>query len=223
MIGDSNDMRARLAALLPLRWFPDATPVLSALLSGLSDGWAWLYSMLEYVRQQTRIGTATDSFVDLISEDFFGAALPRKAGETDAAFRTRIQAAMFQPRATRPALVATLTNLTGRAPGVFEPARPADTGAYGQASGYAAAGGWGSIALPFQVFVTAYRPFGVGTAFVGGWGTNLSGTAPGGWGSGALEYVLLSPVPLQVTDEAINSAIAAAVPVAVTAWTRISN
>ena len=38
MTGTAADMRARLSALLPLRWFPDATPVLSALLAGLSDG-----------------------------------------------------------------------------------------------------------------------------------------------------------------------------------------
>jgi hypothetical protein len=225
MTGDATDMRARLAALLPLRWFPDSAPVLAALLAGLADGWAWLYAMLGYVRRQTRIATATDSFLDLIAQDFFGATLARRPGEADANLRARIQAALFAPRATRPALVAALTSLTGRAPLLFEPARPADTGAYGMALGYGLAGGWGSLALPFQVFVTAYRPFGAGTALIAGWGNGAGGAgpSPGGYGSGAIEYALLAPPPLQVSDAEINATIAAALPVAVTAWTRLSN
>jgi hypothetical protein len=223
MIGDASDMIARLQALLPLRWFPDVTPVLSALLAGLSDGWAWLYTLLGYVRQQTRIATATDSFLDLISQDFFGGILPRRFGETDTAFRARIQRELLRPRATRAALVSELVNLTGRAPNVFEPARPADTGAWGQALGYGAAGGWGSLMLPFQFFVTAFRPLGSGVPSVGGWGQIPAGAAGGGWGTGAIEYASLAMVQSQVTDADINSAIASTVPVAVTAWTRISN
>jgi hypothetical protein len=223
MTGDANDMKARLLALLPLRWFPDAAPVLSSLLAGISEGWAWLYAMLGYVRLQTRIATATDSFLDLIAQDFFGAVLPRKSGETDSAFRARIQAALFRPRATRPALTSVLTKLTGRAPVVFEPARPADTGAWGTMLGYGVAGGWGSLAHPFQVFVTAYRPFGVGLPFVGGYNSLPVTSSPGGYGSGAMEYASLPQVPLEVSDADINAAIAATVPVAVTAWTRISN
>jgi hypothetical protein len=223
MIGDTNDMLARLAALLPLRWFPDATPVLSAVLSGLSDGWAWLYTMLGYVREQTRIATATDSFLDLISQDFLGGSLSRRFGETDSAFRARIQRELLRPRATRPALVAELTNLTGRAPIVFEPSRPADTGAWGRALGYNAGGGWGSMMLPFQFFVTAFRPLGSGVPSVGGWGHIPAGQAAGGWGTGAIEYASLAMVQSQVPDADINTAIATTVPVAVTAWTRISN
>jgi hypothetical protein len=223
MIGDANDMMARLVALLPLRWFPDTRPVLSAVLSGLSDGWAWLYNMLGYVRLQTRIATATDSFLDLISQDFFNGALPRRFGETDSAFRSRIQHELLRPRATRPALVAELTNLTGRTPTVFEPARPADTGAWTQMLGYNTAGGWGSLMLPFQLFVTAFRPLGTGVPNVGGWGHLPAGAAAGGWNTGAMEYASLAMVQSQVTDADINSAIATTVPVAVTAWTRISN
>jgi hypothetical protein len=220
MIGDAADMIARLLALLPLRWFPDTAPVLSAVLAGLADGWSWLYTMLTYAKLQTRVATATDSFLDLISQDFFATALPRRFGESDSAFRVRIQREMLRSRATRAALISELTNLTGRTPMVFEPARPADTGAWGAAAalGYGAAGGWGSLKLPFQLFVTAYRPIGTGVPLVAGWGT---GTA--GWGVGAMEYASLAMVESQVTDADIDAAIAGTVPVAVTAWTRISN
>ena len=218
MIGTAADMLARLRQLLPLRWFPDTAPVLSALLAGLSDGWAWLYVMLGYVKAQTRIATATDSFLDLIARDFFAGGLPRRFGEADAAYRARIRHELLRPRATRAALVAELTALTGRAPVVFEPARPADTGAYGMALGYGACGGWGSLLLPFQVFVTAFRARGSGVPLAGGWGSGA-----GGFGGGALQYVSLAMVQSQVTDTDIAAAIAGTMPVAVTAWTRISN
>jgi hypothetical protein len=223
MIGDATDMIARLLALLPLRWFADVAPVLSAVLAGLADGWTWLYTMLGYARLQTRIATATDTFLDLVSLDYFDGNLPRQFGEADSAFRARIQRNLLRPRATRGALISELTNLTGRTPTVFEPARPADTGAWGQALGYDVAGGWGSLLLPFQLFVTAFRPLGTGVPLVGGWGHIPAGPAGGGWNTGAMEYASLAMVQSQVTDAEINSAIATTVPVAVTAWTRISN
>ena len=223
MIGDAADMLARLLTLLPLHWFPDTAPILSALLAGLADGWAWLYTMLSYSKLQTRIASATDTFLDLISEDFFAGALPRRFGETDASFRTRIQQQMLQPRATRSALIYAVSSLTGRTPTVFEPARPDDTGGWSKGLGYGTAGGWGSLMLPFQVFVTAYRPLGTGVPNVAGWGQLPAGPAAGGWATGAIEYASVSMVQSQVTDADIDNAIAKTVPVAVTAWTRISN
>ncbi|MDA8252629.1 MAG: hypothetical protein M0Z28_26145 [Rhodospirillales bacterium] len=218
MIGSATDMLRRLASLLPLRWFPDAAPVLSALLAGLADGWAWLYAMLGYAKLQTRIATATDTFLDLVSQDCFAGTLPRRLGESDTSFRGRIQRELLRERATRPALIDVVTDLTGRTPIVFEPARPADTGAYGVALGYGVAGGWGSLALPFQSFVTAFRPLGTGVPLVAGWGSGA-----GGWGSGAFEYASQPMVEAQVSDADIYAAIARTVPVATVAWARISN
>ncbi len=217
MTGDASDMAARLATLLPLRWFPAPAPLLSAVLAGLADGAAWLYAMLDYVRAQTRIATATDSFLDLIAQDFFAATLPRRAGEADAAFRSRIQRGLLRDRATRPALVGVLRDLTGRTPLVFEPAAPGDTGAWGIAAGYAVGGGWGSLMLPFQSFVTAYRPVGTGVPLVAGYG------AGGGYGVGAIEYVSAAMVQSQVTDADIIDAVAQTVPVATIAWMRIAD
>jgi hypothetical protein len=218
MTGDASDMVRRLKAVLPARWFPDSAPLLEGLLTGLADAWAWLYSLLQYARQQTRIATATDGFLDLIAQDCFGGRLVRASGQTDAAFRAIIQREMLRERGTRAAVVSVLTDLTGRAPVVFEPARPADTGGWGLALGYGAGGGWGNLGLPFQCFVTAFRPGGAGIPTVAGWGAGA-----GGYGAGAVEYASLSMLQGAVTDSDINAAIAGVMPVAAIAWTRISS
>ena len=130
MTGDQQDMMARLRAVLPTRWFPDSAPVLDGLLSGLASGWSWAYQQLQYVKAQTRIATATDVWLDIIANDFFGGRLARRVGQSDGAFRDRIQRELFRERGTRGAIIAVLHDLTGRAPLVFEPARTTDTGGY---------------------------------------------------------------------------------------------
>jgi hypothetical protein len=147
MTGDREDMVARLRAVLPTRWFPDGSPVLDGVLNGLAAGWSWAYDQLQYVKAQTRIATATDVWLDIIANDFFGSRLVRHAGQGDKAFRGRIQRELFRERGTRGAIISVLQDLTGRAPVVFEPARPADTGGYasltgvGGGAGYCRAGG----------------------------------------------------------------------------------
>jgi hypothetical protein len=224
MTGDQQDMLVRLRTVLPASWFPDTAPVLDGLLSGLAAGWSWAYQQLQYVKAQTRIATATDIWLDIIASDFFGNRLARRAGQGDGAFRKRIQLELFRERGTRGALIAVLQDLTGRAPLVFEPARTGDTGGYaslggsGGGVGYGWAGGWGSLALPFQCFVTAYRPAGSGIAAVCGWGGSV-----GCYGRGAIEYASLDMVQGQVTDSDIYTAIADVLPVATIGWTRITN
>jgi len=211
-------MLARLKAVLPPQWCGDDTPVLDAVLGGAAAMWSWLYGLLQAARQETRLATADTSFLDMIAQDYCGTRLERRGGEADDLYRLRIQQELRRDRATRGAVISVLTDLTGRAPVVFEPARPADTGAWGVAGGYGAAGGWGSLALPFQCFVTAFRPTGQGIGFVSGWGDG-----GGGWGAGAVEYASLSMLAGQVTDADIDAAIAGVMPVAAIAWTRISN
>jgi hypothetical protein len=222
MAGDPQDMRARLRVMLPARWFPDATPVLDGLLAGLAATWSALWDMLAFVRAQTRLATATADFLDLASRDYFGAALPRYPFESDDAFRQRIAREIRRPRATRPALEAALSDLPGRPPAIFEFTRPADTGSWNLALGYNAGGGWGTLGLPFQVLVTAYRPQGGSLATLSGWGSGA-----GGWGatanSGAIGYANPSLFQAPVDDAAIRAAIASVLPVAVTAWTRIED
>jgi hypothetical protein len=224
MIGDQDDMLFRLKLVLPLRWFPDETPVLDTLLSGVAWAWAWVYRFLQCVMTQARISTAEDAWLDLIAVDYFGKALIRRIAENDASYRLRIKAEFFRARGTRQAVVAVLADLAGRSPILFEPANPFDTGGYGSVSvpasglAYAVLGGWGSLNLPFQFFVTAYRPPGVGIGSVSGWGC-----VGGGYGVGTLEYASLSMMQGLVTDSAIYGAITSVLPVGVIGWTRISS
>ena len=218
--GDQNDLVARIKAILPGGWFRDSTPVLDAVLAGVGWALAMVYGLTSYAKLQTRIATATDGFLDLISFDFFGTGLPRKPQEGDTAFRTRIQAEMFLERATRHGLIRTLQLLTGRTPWVFEPARPADTGAYcTNTMGYGVAGGYGSLRVPFQAFVIAYRPLGQGIPNIAGY-TNPEGaySMPS-----QTEYANPSLIQGAVTDADIMSAIDSVKPAGTILWTQISS
>jgi hypothetical protein len=224
MIGDQQDVLSRLKQVLPLQWFPDDTPVLDTLLNGVAWAWAWVYELLQYVISQARISTAYGTWLDLIAVDYFGANLGRRVGENDDAYRLRLQLELIRERGTRQAVISALVDQTGRPPNVFEPANTSNTGGYGSISGkgsgiaYGAAGGWGNLDLPFQFFVTAYRPAGVGIGSVSGWGCD-----GGGYGQGSLEYANLAMMQGQVTDADICTAITEVLPVGVIAWTRISS
>ena len=216
LIGSAADMQSRLRAVLPVHWFADDSPILDGLLAGLANTAAWLSSLLSYVQLQTRLATVSDSFLDLAATDYLGTRITRRAAENDFAFRARIERELLRERGTRSALIAVIEDLTGNTPDVFEPARPADTGAWNGAIGYGVAGRWGSLALPFQCFVTVERPHGQGIAAAAGWGSSA-----GAWGQGALEYAALSTVQAQIADTDITDAIAGVMPEAAIAWTRI--
>lgn len=222
MVGDQQDMVSRLKAVLPVRWFPDNTPVLDSLLNGL--GWAWssLYNLVQYVRVQARVVTAQDIWLDIAAQDYFGNRISRRIGQSDSQFRSVILRDLIRDRGTRAAVQQALSDLTGRPPAIFEPRNPSDTGGYGGSAGagggiaYGTAGGWGNLNLPFQFFITAYRSVGAGITSVAGWNVNM-----GGYGVGTTEYADLSMIQGQVTDTDINAAIVDVLPVAVIGWTRI--
>jgi len=217
--GDQSDILARIKAVLPVRWFADTTPVLDSLLSGLSWAWSWIYSLLNYVQAQSRIATASDVWLDVIACDFFGDRLRRRAGQSDDSFRALIQENLLREHGTRQAINNAVEDLTGRQPSIFEPMRTTDTGGYTAGGvGYGAGGGWGSMLLPFQCFVTAFRPLGTGISLISGWGAPA-----GGYGIGTIEYASLAMVQGQVTDADINAAIADVLPVSAIAWTTIQN
>ncbi len=169
--GTCGDMVSRMRAVLPPSWFPltapgattSATPVLDGVLSGVGSGWAYCYALIQFVVQQSRISSATGSFLDMLCADFFGTTIKRTPGESDDGFRNRISANLLLPRATRSAVSQAVAALLGAAPVLFEPFRAADTGGYGGAGAGGAGGGGGystaglrlgSSNLPFQYLVS---------------------------------------------------------------------
>jgi len=216
--GDQADFAGRLRALLPATWFPDSNPVLAGALNGVGAGLASVFKLIAFVRQQTRLATMSGQFLDLFATDFFGFALLRRAGEMDAPYKARIRRALLADKGTRAAVIAAVTDLTGIAPDVFEPQRPADTGALN--TGTFALGGpgrLGSRAYPFQVFITATRPVNNGAA------SNLAGlgTPVAGLGTGLMALASAADLAPPVSDADIYAAIAGAMPVATIAWTRL--
>jgi hypothetical protein len=211
MTGSIADFIRRMQLVLPTRWFADSSPTTQAVLGGAGTAWSWTYGLIQTVRMLARIATSSGIFLDLISTDFFATSLPRWPSEGDAGFLARIQNEMLRPRATRAALALALTQLTGRAPVIFEPVRPEDTGGYTLGGvGYGVAGGWGNLSLRHASFVTAWRPLGSGIADVAGYGTG-----------GPLAYGNLSQVAVPVSDSSIFAQAAAVIPVGHTAWMRL--
>lgn len=215
--GDKTDFLSRIKALVPKKWFgAGSTPVLDAVLSAPAAIFAANYTLLTYVVQQTRIRTATGPFLDLISQDYFNGSLPRFANESDANFRARILANLFIGGPTRGDLTAVLTEITGRAPTIVEPQRIQDCGAWDYAFGFDYAGGWGDM-LPYQAFVTAYRPLNSGIPYVDGWGGSV-----GAWDTASqIEWTDASQVGDVVDDTVIYDAIAANKPAGTRLWSRI--
>jgi hypothetical protein len=215
-VGDTNDMVSRLKSLLPRAWFADAAPIRDAVLGGLAAGLAWIYGFILYAKLQARLATAGAPFLDIASLDFLGNGLPRRNGEGDAAFSARIRAEITRERQTRNAIVVALTNLTGRAPLVTEPANPSDTAVYGTGCYYGQFGMYGSLLLRNQVFVSAFRPLGAGIANVAGYGRGYFGTP-------ISRYIDLAEIQGPVLDADIYVTVARTVAAGVTAWVQISN
>lgn len=215
--GSQQDILSRLQQLLPKGWFSvGASAIKDALLVGSASMFAYIFSMFAYLKLQTRIATATDGFLDLISADFFGINLPRASGQTDTSYRARIQAALFTEKGTRAAMIRVLTQLTGRVPVIFEPSRSIDTG--GLNSGNLAlgvSGAIGSLSYPYQSFVTVFRPHGTGIPNVNGLGNPLAALNVGG-----LELVGASQIN-SVQDADIFSAIENVKVCGTIPWTRI--
>lgn len=227
MTGDLSDFVSRLSSVLPKRWFAEQSPNLEALLTSIATPWAWLYSIITYVITQSRLATASDQWLDLIGFDYFGDNLRRRYNELDFSYRSRIQVALLQEAATRSAVVAGLENLIGTQPVIFEPANCMDTGSYGTSTNisimrdtgmaYGQAGGWGSLQLPFQFFITATRPATPGIGTLAGYGVSS-----GGYGEGGISYVDLSLLPGHVTDADIQATLCSLLPVNTVAWLRIT-
>lgn len=220
--GDTNDVLGRLRGALP-PWFPDAAnaPILTAILSGIADGFAFIHDYLRFARLQTRIASATDGWLDLIAWDFFAGRFVRRQGETDAVWRPRILKEILRPRQTRVAISTMLTDLTTKTPKIIELWNPQDCGGYGvpQMGGYGTGPGcYGSLLYPNQILVTAYRAPTQGIPNADGYG----GYA-GGYGVGSIEYGSLAFISGPITDAEIYARIQQTIAAGITAWVALQN
>lgn len=152
---------------MPKSWFPVNSPNLSASMQGPAWALSTVFANITYIALQTRIKTATDGWLDIISGDFFGTNLPRLTNEIDSAFRSRILANLFVKGPTRDCMVNVLALLTGRAPDIFEPSNTTDSGGWDGSIYWDVQGKWGDP-LPYESFVTAYLPS-VGLIDLGEW------------------------------------------------------
>ena len=217
MKGDQTDMFGRLKSLFPVGWFGDNNPILDALTWGYAQSVSWAYTLYLYAQAQTRIKAATDSWLDLIALDFFGNNLVRYSAQTDQSYLNRILINIFRERTTRHGMEQVLIDLTGRKPLIIEPAKPNDTGGLGINMWLGAFGALGSVTLPYQAFITAYRPLGTGAGNWPGIKTNWFGL---GQTSGLLPSAQMTP---QVSDADIVAAIEATKPIGTTVWYRITS
>jgi uncharacterized membrane protein YqaE (UPF0057 family) len=220
--GDISDITARLRSYLPAGWFPtDPTeaPLLNAVLTGIATILSIVYALYVFTKAQTRIATATGGWLDLIGQDFFGTALPRGFNQSDDDYRIQIQTNLFRARGTRQSVVDILTQLTGYAPQIIEPGRPADTGGYDVGGvGYDVGGAWGDL-LVAQAFVIAYRPQGAGIPMLGGYDSPV-----GAYDTGSeLEYISDEMYAGAAPDSAIYAAVNSVRPVGVILWVQIQN
>lgn len=215
--GDQDDFVRRLKSVLPVQWFNDSNPILDAVLNGLASALSWVYQLYAYAVLQTRILTATDGWLDIIANDFFGERIKRQSGQTDDEFLNVIRINLFRERGTRQAIIKVLEDLTGHTPKIIEPARPQDCGGYNMPSiGYGVAGAYGSLSMPYQAFVIAYRPTGAGIPYVGGYTSTVSGYSTPSRGKYA-SYTELTGV----TDSQIYAAVASVKMEGTTVWVRI--
>ena len=218
-IGDQSDSFQRIKSLLP-DWYGDSNPLRDALITGFGYAKAYVYQLIVYAGLQTRIKTATDGWLDMIAADFFGTAVQRKVNQSDASFRNTIVINMFRERATRYAITKILTDLTGRAPTIIEPSRPADTGGLAINLALGVAGCLGSFSMPYQAFVIAYRPLTAGVPLIPGLATSPFGL---GITSGGAVTASIAATQNAVADSDIYAAIDLVKPAGTIAWTRISN
>ena len=213
---DQTTLVRRLLRLLP-PWFLRPDPVLNFILSGIAAVFSNVYALIVFVRLQTRISTAVGLFLDIISLDYFGRYLVRRANELDAPFATRIKKEIIRERGTRLGMIQAIKDLTGKAPLIFEQFRPADAGGWDNPSfAYDMAGGWGDTRLPAQAFMTVYRPGYSGVPSVAGYDAG-----PGGYDIGSIEYVEPYMTAGVVTDADIYRTIENTKPNGVIVWVQL--
>lgn len=225
-IGDLADIAARWRRLLPRGWFSDTAQNVAAVADGMGAALSGVYGTQATAKAVMRLSTCPGVFLDVFAADFFGIdGLPRVPGEGNEAYRARIKWNLTAPRGTRAGMIGMLQYLTGRTPIVVNPGRPSDVGAWNYARGYNTAGAYGSMKMPYQAFVVAYRGVpvtaGAGSGDYATLPVPAGGYYPGGYGVGAIAYGSLNAVGGAMTDAHILQQIAAWTPAHSVAWTQL--
>ena len=111
-------------------------------------------------------------------------------------------------------MIDALTDLTGKAPYVFEPWNPGDTGAWDVGTfAWDIAGGWGDTCLPAQAFVNVIPP-GAGIPSAPGWDIALGWDVGGMWGD-------MNMIDGTITDQDIYDTINKTRPTGAIVWTQL--
>lgn len=212
----ADDILLRARKVLPASWFPDDSPVLDGVLMGFATVGAFLQGFIDYVKAQTRVGTASDGFLDIIAYDFFGLTVRRAAGESDDSFRRRIIMEVLRERQTKRGIGKALQDLTGSPATITEMFDPRDTGGYDCGTlAYGAAGAWGTL-TPRQFFAAVPEPIGAGIPDASGYDEGH-----GAYGQPVLQYGSSSQIKGHVTDGDILEKIETTRAAGVTAWVEI--
>jgi hypothetical protein len=170
-VGDKEDILNRLLSQIPEKWFGTDHPLVNQTLSAYVNTAYFNYNdQYLYTKLQTRIKTATDVFLDMISKDFLGNLLPRRSDENDESFRNRILATILQLKATRRAMYNALYLLTGYPPTIFEPWRD---GSYYNVNAFYGKSKYGSFNFAYQCFIDVYAGEYQGLVGYGGYDTDV--------------------------------------------------
>jgi hypothetical protein len=195
--------------------FASTTPVLDGVLAAISSSCAWIYGLIQYVGAQSRLATASGSWLDARAQDYLGTRLPRLGGEGDAAYSLRVRKEIVRERVTRRGLIQLITDVTGYPPeSICEPNNPPDCGGWDTyAFAWDAAGFWGSDTEPYQVILVLKSPVGAGIPIISGWDS-----VGGGWDAGSFAWIDLSQITGGTTQSQVFAAIASVLPIGVTAF-----
>ncbi len=127
----ATDFTERFLRLFPRGWSGGNANapggVVYAMFEGIGTVLASFLSQMQFIANGLRIKLAYGTALDVISEDYFGAGLPRNPGESDDSFRTRILQMLLLPRVTRPAIFNAIKIILGVIPRLSEPWASGDT------------------------------------------------------------------------------------------------
>lgn len=187
---------SRLRRLMPLHWLASDSPVADAVLSGFAWAAQHCHEALQAVRAQGRLATASGAMLDLFAFDYLGLRYLRRAGQGDDVFRALVAKEIVRERVTRAGIVAAVADISGTPVSAWEPWNPTDCGGLDTPYlGFDETGRLGSLDMPYQIFVDAIQPVGVGIP-------NASGLddGHGGFGQPILQFGDQSQVQGAVTN-----------------------